>query len=428
MDNSRIKALVSGLNEEQEAAVCADTDRHILILAGAGCGKTTVLTRRIAFLALKGFDQKKILALTFTRKAAMEMDARVKSLDAINCGTALPLITTFHGFALRILSEFIDGKRNFERIGLCGTPSLLEENNRIELLVKICPLKERKVLMSDIFQIDSLLAQKAVFPEKIAGLGEQKLQLLQDIECRLKNEKHKTGKWDFSDLLTGVLELFDKNQHLISEYSSRFDAVLVDEFQDTNPMQIKVLHRILAGKTSLFAVGDDDQAIYGFRGADIRPTMEFCSFFPGAKIHKLQMNYRSVPAILNSANKLFVNKDPRYRKKLVSGRYKEPGTKPSVHIFEDQSQMIDWVINRSRMHSEKEGIACEKNVMLFRVNQSLEWTSDFIKQQHGDSGTDLQFLTVHRSKGLEFPVVFLCDLEEGIFPSYQIPARKKIGS
>jgi superfamily I DNA/RNA helicase len=200
----------------------------------------------------------------------------------------------------------------------------------------------------------------------------------------------------------------------------------VDEFQDTNPLQIQLLRMILSETARVFAVGDDDQAIYGFRGADIGPTIEFTRFFDGARIVKLQTNYRSVPAILKFANRIFSHKTSSYRKILVSGKYKDfKGKWPSWHRFEDQSKMVHWIAVQAHTLCQKCKIPLSSMAILFRVNQSLASVNTLIKTEIPDISS-ITLMTIHKSKGLEFPVVFLCDLEESVFPSYRIPDTRTI--
>jgi superfamily I DNA/RNA helicase len=425
---SKIDALNSGLNIEQQAAVTAGVSGHLLILAGAGCGKTTVLTRRIAYLCLSGIDQNRILALTFTKKAADEMVARVRLLDGLDRNNVLPLITTFHGFGLRVLSESVNGKQNFNRIGFKGNLRLIDERERLELLAAVSTAAERKSLGADLCKLDDLLSKKAVFPEKLTSLGVEQIAVLSAIEQRLAKKMRLDGLWDFSDLITGLMQLYREYPDVIEHYAKKYDVILVDEFQDTNPMQINILNFLISGGARIFAVGDDDQAIYGFRGADIRPTIDFCGYFKGAGILKLQTNYRSVPEVLDIANKLFKDKNPAYRKLLLSGRYKKySGCKPSQLFFGNQKQMVEWVLKKAAFINRRDSIPVEKMVMLFRINQSIKAVSEFVLELGGDAASP-QLLTVHRSKGLEFPVVFLCDLEEGVFPSYRVPAIRPLGS
>jgi superfamily I DNA/RNA helicase len=425
--NSEI-SLLEGLNEEQKQAVTAACDHHILILAGAGCGKTTVLTRRIVYLAHSGVDQSRILALTFTRKAAEEMAVRVSRLLGTDDKEKLPVITTFHGFALKVLSGALDRTPHFSDIGFASDSRLISEKERLGMLVRLTTPSERKLLSSDLFRIDSLLAQKAVFPEKLSGMDKSQSNLLEEIERRLQREKESCGLWGFSDLLSGTLRLFRNKPDILERFVSRFSSILVDEFQDTNPVQITLLKILLSNDKCLFAVGDDDQAIYAFRGADIRPTLEFCSHFNGASVLKLQINYRSTPAILNSANRINSDKPAAYRKILVSGKYKKNGSAPRAFSFGEQEEMLDWIMRQAEMIRSREQIKVESMAILFRLNHTLDWSLQYLKSKLGDSASLPVMLTVHKSKGLEFPVVFLCDMEDGVFPNYQIKSASKTRS
>lgn len=418
--------LFSNLNKEQVDAVRAEPTRHILVLAGAGCGKTTVLTRRIAFLVKNGFPAENILALTFTRKAADEMAARVVKSEFVSQICQLPIVTTFHGFALKVLSECIDKKTNFERIGYSGNVRLVSEIERLSMLSSVSRSEDRRALGVDLLTLDALLAKHEVFPETSTGVESNRYTYLKQVAGQLTIKKQAGGLWGFSDLLTGCLQLFNLNPHIAQLYRERFRAILVDEFQDTNPVQIQLLRILLAGTTRVFAVGDDDQAIYGFRGADIGPTIEFTKYFAGATIVKLQTNYRSIPVILKFANRIFSDKSDCYRKILVSGKYSNhKGKWPSWHRFDNQSKMVHWIAICANKLSQEYKIQLSSMAILFRVNQSLESVNTFIKAEVPGI-SNITLMTIHKSKGLEFPVVFLCDLEESVFPSYRIPDTRKI--
>ena len=370
-----------------------------------------------------------MLALTFTRKAAEEMVSRVALLDSIDSRSTLPLITTFHGYALRVLSGSFEKKVNFLRIGFSGKPELITERKRLEMLCRITTPAQRRFLQCDLFKLDSMLAQKTVFPEKLSDMDNDCVAMLQSIETAFQKEKQTSGLWDFSDLLSGVLRLFNENPQIAEYYSAQFSTILVDEFQDTNPVQIKLLNSLLRKDKQLFAVGDDDQAIYGFRGADIRPTIHFCECFTNASILKLQINYRSMPSILQAANKIISDKPLAYRKVLVSGKYKgKAGPRPSVQIFGSQEHMAGWIMNKAEQINKSESVDINSMAVLFRINNTLEWVLEYWKQSYELDRQFPQLLTVHRSKGLEFPVVFLCDLEEGVFPSYRLAAQAPIRS
>jgi DNA helicase II / ATP-dependent DNA helicase PcrA len=418
--------IFSNLNSEQVDAVNSELTRHILVLAGAGCGKTTVLTRRIAFLIRSEIAASAILALTFTRKAADEMAARAGKSDLIPPCSPIPLITTFHGFALKVLSEKIDTISNFERIGYSGNIRLASETERLSMLSSISKPEDRRSFGLDLLKLDALLAKYEVYPEYRPDDENCLNAYLKEVARQLNTKKLACGMWSFSDLLAGCLQLFNQYPQIASLYTQRFRAILVDEFQDTNPIQIRLLKRLLSDTTTVFAVGDDDQAIYGFRGADIGPTIEFTKYFEGARIVKLQTNYRSVPAILDFANKIFIDKSANYKKILISGKYPDHmGRWPSWHRFETQSTMVRWVAQKAFNLRKEHKIPYSSMALLFRINQTLEFVSVLINAEVPDI-SDITLLTIHKSKGLEFPVVFICDLEECVFPSYRIPEKRAI--
>jgi len=423
--------LLSGLNPEQYAAVTAKNCGSTLVLAGAGCGKTAVLTRRIVFLIRSGVESKRICALTFSRKAADEMAHRLAKLDSACGGQNAPLVTTFHSFALRVLQEKFEGVRNFNRIGFKGEAVLLDHRQKLEILASVSTTAQRKALRMSVTELDSVLNLFLSFPEKISQKwSETERGLLTKIAADFSEVRKSRGLWDFSDLISGCIELFNLYPAIAAAYSSRYCALLVDEFQDTNPMQIDLLDILLSSGASLYAVGDDDQAIYGFRGADIRPIRNFTTRFKNADIIKLQINYRSIPAILNCANRLWLDKPAEYRKTLVSGLNVLPSgcRKPLAMRFKEQAQMLEWILNKARYIEHKEKIPVNSMAMLFRINDTLLSVSEHYRGK-GIADEDLpQMFTVHASKGLEYPVVFLCDLEEGVFPHYKLPKETAITS
>jgi superfamily I DNA/RNA helicase len=425
-----IQTIYENLNPEQLEAVRVDPHRAVLVLAGAGCGKTTVLIRRIAHLASLFCPPQRILALTFSRKAAVEMKERIGIFESIFQGKGKPTIATFHGLCYRILREESDGEKNFVRVGYQQAPALLDEKDRLELLAEITTQSERIAVGRDIFRLDNLLCRQAVHPQKLKQEPESVQRLVKDIYNRMAAVKRERGVWEFADFITHTLELFTRYPATLERYRSGFSAVLVDEFQDTNPLQITLLRLFIERTGSLFAVGDDDQAIYGFRGADIVPTLTFEQQFPGARTLKLQTNYRSTPRILAAANKIFKDKPVSLRKILRSGNVglqgKASGVKPKKYRFHDQDTLYRWVHRTMIRLNCSESIPLERMALLFRINNSVNQAREYFDtvEAFSDNGPILQ--TVHGSKGLEFPVVFLCDLEEGVFPSYTVKKQKKV--
>ncbi len=425
-----VEKLLNGLNPRQKSAVIRPFDTHCLILAGAGCGKTSVLTKRIAFCAYTHCKQSRILALTFTRKASEEMQSRLMLLSGIDKNEPLPLVTTFHGFGRKILRDKVDNIKNIERVGYTIEPMLMSTEERLNILADISTIEQRRTLKMDIMTLDNMISQQMVCPEKIKGLSESSQMVLKEIYKRFSQIKLEMNYWEFSDMIAKTLNLFSDNPDIESYYAGRYDYILVDEFQDTNPLQISILKRLIKANNNLFAVGDDDQAIYGFRGADIGPIMHFKDHFQGAEIVKLETNYRSTPAILSFSNKVFKGKPLEYRKILQSGKYdrKEFGRKPSKHLFSNQNAMIQWIAKTAQNIEKEEGIPIAETALLFRINETLEYTKKYFINNIASLNIYPRFLTVHGSKGLEFPVVFLCDLEESVFPNYKMSKSLRIRS
>lgn len=423
-------SLVDGLNPPQKKAVTMPFNSHCLVLAGAGCGKTAVLTRRIAFCAHTCCEQSRILALTFTRKAAEEMKNRLVNLPGIDTKDVLPVVTTFHGYGLQILNGTVNGVPNAERLGYKDAPRLITEDERLAILADISDIEQRKAIGVNILELDDLHARRDVNPQKVKQLTQKAQKILEKIAEDFSRVKIKRNYWEFSDMIKKVLTLFLQFPDVARQYAKRFSYILVDEFQDTNPLQIEMLEKLLSSENSLFAVGDDDQAIYGFRGADIGPIMHFQDHFPGAVIVKLETNYRSTPSILNAANRIFSEKPVQYRKILVSGKYGKSeevnGQKTEKYSFSNHSEMAEWIIKKGTSIEKSEGIPLYEMAVLFRINETLDFTKREIINKLGADNVLPKLLTVHGSKGLEFPVVFLCDLEESVFPSYKIRKSQRI--
>ncbi len=418
--------ILSGLNESQITAVSESLSAHCLVVAGAGCGKTAVLTRRLAFCIGHSCSPDRILALTFTRKAAVEMRERMSALSGPHDGEEHPFITTFHGFCLAVLRENLFGRYNAERVGVDVRGKHLTSDERLRLLAAVSDRDDRLILGVDLFGLDRLLAQRAVDNHRAVEIDREQRMVVEKIAARFAGEKRRLRFWEFSDLIHGTVRLFETCPDVAEWYSHKYRHLLVDEFQDTNPLQIKLLKILAGGGARVFCVGDDDQAIYGFRGADPGGIMRFEEEFPNARILKLQTNYRNRPAILRTANEIFKHKPAKFRKVLVSGKYpaarREAGTKPVKRSFDDEQRAVLWMCRE--MEKLAKTIPIEKTCLLFRLNASMDRIGSILGSTLHNSSLPCM-MTVHGSKGLEFPVVFLWDMEEGIFPHYKF--RKKTG-
>ena len=361
------------LNEPQKEAVF-HTEGPLLILAGAGSGKTRVLTHRIACLIdEKGVNPWNILAITFTNKAAGEMRQRVDSL--VNFGAESIWVSTFHSMCVRILRRFI------ERLGYDNRFTIYDTDDQKTLMREVC----RKVdIDTKVFKERSLLStissakNEMILPDEFelnAGgdFGRQKIaKVYREYEAQLKSN----NALDFDDLLVKTVQLLETQPDVLEYYQERFRYIMVDEYQDTNTVQFRLVS-LLAGKyKNLCVVGDDDQSIYKFRGANIRNILDFEHEFPDARVIKLEQNYRSTGNILNAANGVISHNKGRKEKTL----WTDNGEGDKVHLRQfdtayDEAEFIAEDIRRE----VREGASYNDNAVLYRTNaQSRLFEEKFI--------------------------------------------------
>ncbi len=316
---------LAGLNAAQLSAVEA-LDGAVLVLAGAGTGKTRVLTTRLAHILISGRAWPgQVLAVTFTNKAAREMRARVSAL--IGQATDDLWIGTFHAMGARIL------RRHAELAGLKSNFTILDSDDQQRLMKQVLEADNIDVGKSParvLLAIVQRWKDRGLTPDKVpaAQAGEfaqgRAIKLYREYQDRLTT----LNACDFGDLMLGCLELFTREAELLADYQRRFRYILVDEYQDTNVAQYLWLRLLAQGRQNLCCVGDDDQSIYSWRGAEIGNILRFEKDFPGATIVRLEQNYRSTPNILAAASGLIANNAGRLGKTLWTDR--EPGEKVMV--------------------------------------------------------------------------------------------------
>ena len=306
-----VTTLLDGLNDAQRDAVCAPHG-HQLVLAGAGSGKTRVLVHRIAWLVqTENISPQGILAVTFTNKAAKEMRGRIEELMGIN--PRAMWVGTFHGLAHRLL------KTHWQDAKLPQNFQILDSDDQLRLIKRIM-----KAQQLDDTKYPPRQAQWFINEQKDEGLRADHIQPGGDAFSRTMLDVYKDyeescqrgGMVDFAELLLRAHELWLNSPHVLKHYQDRFKYVLVDEFQDTNSIQYAWLRVLVGDKCQLMAVGDDDQSIYGWRGAKIENIQNFSNDFKGARLIKMEQNYRSQGHILKSANKLIENNQGRLGKEL----------------------------------------------------------------------------------------------------------------
>lgn len=350
------------LNEPQREAVY-HTDGPLLILAGAGSGKTRVLTHRIAYLIEeRNVNPWNILAITFTNKAAGEMRERVDSL--VGFGSESIWVSTFHSMCVRILRRFID------RLGYDNRFTIYDTDDQKTLMKEVCKkvaidtkvFKERS-LMSAISSAKNELILPDEFELNVGGdFAKLKIaKVYREYEAQLRAN----NALDFDDLLVKTVQLLQTQPDVLENYQERFRYIMVDEYQDTNTVQFQLV-RLLAGKyRNLCAVGDDDQSIYKFRGANIRNILDFEHEFSDACVIKLEQNYRSTGNILNAANRVIANNKGRKEKTLWTAN----GEGELVHLrqFDTGYDEADFIAEDIKKEV-RAGASYNDHAVLYRTN------------------------------------------------------------
>ncbi len=354
--------LLQELNEEQIKPVLA-TEGAVLVLAGAGSGKTRVLTTRIAYLMReKGVSPRSILAITFTNKAANEMKERVSLLG----DTEGMWVCTIHSMCVRILRDFA------ESAGLNKNFSIYSETERNNILKKA--YKETldgderdDELFKQIRRAISDAKTQGITPEEYAAANKGDREIKEITRVFSAYEKHlaENNALDFDDLLSRTLRLLRSDKEAREYLGGKFRYIMVDEFQDTNEVQFEIVRLLSLVHGNLFAVGDDDQSIYGWRGARIENILQFEKQFPSAQIFKLQRNYRSTKNILAVANETIKNNGRRKQKTLWTE--KEEGEKVKVYEADEESYESMYVARTIR-ELVREGYSYSDFAVLMRVN------------------------------------------------------------
>lgn len=347
------------LNPMQKEAVL-HTEGPLLILAGAGSGKTRVLTHRIAYLIEeKEVNPWNILAITFTNKAAGEMRERVDSL--VGFGAESIWVSTFHSTCVRILRRYI------EHLGYTTSFSIYDSDDQKTLMKQVFKTldidtkqyKERSVL-----GIISSAKDKLISPEKfLLNAGQDfRQKKVGEIYREYQNQLKKNNALDFDDLIVKTVELFQNNSQILDYYQERFRYIMVDEYQDTNTAQFKLISLLASKYGNLCVVGDDDQSIYRFRGADIENILSFEQTFPGARVIKLEQNYRSTQNILDAANGVIRHNRGRKEKSLWTAN----GTGDEILFkqFDDARDEADYIARQIR-DSE---FSYQDQAVLYRTN------------------------------------------------------------
>ena len=357
-----MSSIYESLNPEQRAAVY-HTEGPLLILAGAGSGKTRTLTHRIAYLIdEKDVNPWNIMAITFTNKAAGEMRERVNQL--VEFGAESIWVSTFHSTCVRIL------RRHIESLGYTTSFSIYDTDDQKTLLHQV--LKKLDVdqkMYKDRVVMKYISASKdnLVSPEQFCreASGDYRMMRIGDIYTEYQAQLKKNNALDFDDLIVKTVELFRKEPEILEFYQNRFRYIMVDEYQDTNTAQFELIRLLADRYRNLCVVGDDDQSIYKFRGANIQNILGFEKVFPETKVIRLEQNYRSTQNILDAANGVIKNNEGRKEKKLWTEN--EAGRKVKIKVYETAMQEADHITDELQS-AHDDGYAYKDCAILYRTN------------------------------------------------------------
>ena len=351
---------LTALNPQQRLAV-ETTEGPLLVLAGAGSGKTRVLTYRVAKLIEDGVPPWKILAITFTNKAAREMAGRIAALAGESAREVW--VSTFHACCARIL------RRDIEKLGYKRQFAIYDEDDRLTLIKSILKelnLSDKEYPPRQVRAVISDAKNRLLSPAewlKDAGDNFRNKQLC-EVYARYEEGLRGNNALDFDDLLLKALELFASQPPVLDYYRNRFDYILVDEYQDTNAAQYELVRLLSGEKRNLCVVGDDDQSIYGWRGADIRNILDFEKDFPDAKVVKLEQNYRSTANILDAANQVIAHN--RGRKEKALWTQAGEGEKLTLYRALDERDEAAFIAATARQAAQTYGAG--QVAVLYRTN------------------------------------------------------------
>ena len=440
-----VENLLKGLNSDQRAAVLHDHEKNgqLLILAGAGSGKTSVLTKRIQYRIMSGVEPEKILALTFTAKAAAEMRERVQKLFP-DAGVRL---CTFHSLALFILKSKVPvkqdtGWRSPTKSGM--TAEAYSSCPAYELVgFKKMPLPTESADKSFMQELAKVGGRKFRFSREELFSDAHPAKLLKKLEP-LRNRVLESGQVVFEDLIYQAIHLLENHESARTFFQNQWTEILVDEYQDINPSQYRLVKALLGERKSLFVVGDDDQAIYGFRGADIGNINRFRDDFKESSLIRLEWNYRSVANILHFSNRIFENKPIHLRKVLRAGNMNGSGgspifkenREPEIWVSEDPVEEMQKIIESIKLLRESYDLQWKNFAILVRYNRQRLYYEEALRDARlpiaGDvvAGAEavgdmnggevledgIHVETVHASKGLQYAVVYYAGMSEGFTP------------
>lgn len=368
--------IIEGLNDKQKEAVLA-TEGPCLVIAGAGSGKTKVLTHKIAYLiGEKGVSPWNILAITFTNKAANEMKERAAKLvgDIAND----MWIGTFHSICVRILRKYID------RIGFTSSFVIFDTTDQ-KSIVKEC-IKELKIddkmftdksIMYEISNAKNDMLEPEEYSKRTNN--EVRKEVIAEVYKLYQRKLKENNALDFDDIINYTIKILMQEPDVLEYYSEKFKYVLVDEYQDTNKAQFMLISLLSAMNGNITVVGDNDQGIYSFRGADIKNILNFEKDFPGTKIIKLEQNYRCTKSILDVANAVIKNNEVKYEKKLWTEN--EKGKLVTAHLANNEYDEATYIVEQIEHLKREEYYKYSDFAVLYRMNTQSRSIEDILRRE-----------------------------------------------
>ena len=368
--------ILEGLNDEQKEAVLA-VEGPCLVIAGAGSGKTKVLTHKIAYLMHNvGVKPWNILAITFTNKAANEMKERVEKL--VGEVAKDMWIGTFHSICVRILRRYID------RIGFTSSFVIFDTSDQrtiVKQCIKQLELDEKiftdRSVLSEISNAKNEMLEPADYA--LRANGEYRKETIAEVYKMYQKKLKDNNAVDFDDIINYTIKILSENPDVLEYYSNKFEYVLVDEYQDTNKAQFTLVSMLAARFGNITAVGDNNQGIYSFRGADITNILNFERDFPGTKIIKLEQNYRCTQNILDAANAVIKNNESKYEKNLWTENNK--GDLPYVFRGDTEYDEANFIVEQIRRLKREEYLDYNDFTILYRMNSQSRSIEDILRRE-----------------------------------------------
>ncbi len=368
--------ILEGLNDEQKEAVLA-VEGPCLVIAGAGSGKTKVLTHKIAYLMHNvGVKPWNILAITFTNKAANEMKERVEKL--VGEVAKDMWIGTFHSICVRILRRYID------RIGFTSSFVIFDTSDQrtiVKQCIKQLELDDKiftdRSVLSEISNAKNEMLEPADYA--LRANGEYRKETIAEVYKMYQKKLKDNNAVDFDDIINYTIKILSENPDVLEYYSNKFEYVLVDEYQDTNKAQFTLVSMLAARFGNITAVGDNNQGIYSFRGADITNILNFERDFPGTKIIKLEQNYRCTQNILDAANAVIKNNESKYEKNLWTQNNK--GDLPYVFRGDTEYDEANFIVEQIRRLKREEYLDYNDFTVLYRMNSQSRSIEDILRRE-----------------------------------------------